>query len=204
MQAVYALARRLVNWVWGFPIAVYNILIATIGVTRYAVAHGATPAEPLVVLLASQSVGDGVRCAARRTCWRAVLSEHADGLAGVSGAAAAHGDVPAVHVARRARVVVFIIAIGGAARRSCSSGTTKTHRRDPAARATRRRLRRRRSRSFPTSRARRRPRRFAATRRSSTRSTSTRSASSSCRALAAPRSTRSRTCSTRRGVTAPC
>lgn len=56
IQALYALVRRLVNWVWGFPIAVYNILIATIGVTRYAVAHGATPAEPFVLLLASQSV----------------------------------------------------------------------------------------------------------------------------------------------------
>lgn len=56
IQGLYALARNLVNWVWGFPIAIYNILIATIGVTRYAVAHGATPPEPFVLLLASQSV----------------------------------------------------------------------------------------------------------------------------------------------------
>jgi hypothetical protein len=55
-QAVYALGRNLVNWVWGFPIAVYNLLIATIGVTRYAVAHGGTPAEPFSILLASQSI----------------------------------------------------------------------------------------------------------------------------------------------------
>src|SRR5512132_4161753 len=32
IQAVYALARRLVNWAWGFPIAIYDILIAVIGV----------------------------------------------------------------------------------------------------------------------------------------------------------------------------
>src|SRR6478672_3074424 len=62
LQGIYALARNLVNWVWGFPIAVYNILIATIGVTRYAVAHGATPPEPLVLLLASQSVAMVFAC----------------------------------------------------------------------------------------------------------------------------------------------
>jgi hypothetical protein len=56
-QSVYAVVRRLVNWVWGFPIAIYNILIATIGVTRYMVAHGETPPDPLVGLLAAQSVG---------------------------------------------------------------------------------------------------------------------------------------------------
>ena len=56
VQAVYALVRRLVNWAWGFPIAIYNILIATIGVTRYMVAHGEHPAEPLVALLAAQSL----------------------------------------------------------------------------------------------------------------------------------------------------
>src|SRR5262249_19793046 len=55
-QALYALVRRLVNWAWGLPIAIYNILIATIGVTRYAVSHGMTPPEPLVALLAAQSL----------------------------------------------------------------------------------------------------------------------------------------------------
>ena len=55
-QATYALVRRLVNWAWGLPIAIYNILIATIGVTRYAVSHGSTPPEPLVALLAAQSL----------------------------------------------------------------------------------------------------------------------------------------------------
>ncbi|HEY9229476.1 MAG TPA: hypothetical protein VIP11_22695, partial [Gemmatimonadaceae bacterium] len=56
IQSVYALARRLVNWAWGFPIAVYNILIATIGVTGYFIAHGGYPAEPLVALVAAQSL----------------------------------------------------------------------------------------------------------------------------------------------------
>ena len=55
-QATYAFARRIVNPVWGLPILVYDILIATIGVVRYMVAHGITPVEPLVTLLASQSV----------------------------------------------------------------------------------------------------------------------------------------------------
>lgn len=56
LQAIYALARRLVNWAWGFPIAVYDIMIATIGVTRYLVAHGESPPEPFVALLAAQSL----------------------------------------------------------------------------------------------------------------------------------------------------
>src|SRR6476620_5987236 len=56
VQSLYALSKRLVNWAWGFPIAVYNILIATISVTRYLVAHGWAPAEPLVAILAAQSL----------------------------------------------------------------------------------------------------------------------------------------------------
>ena len=55
-QAVYAFVRRLVNPVWGLPIAVYNVLIATVGVVRYLVAHGYSPAEPFVTLLAAQSL----------------------------------------------------------------------------------------------------------------------------------------------------
>jgi hypothetical protein len=55
-QAVYAFVRRLVNPVWGLPIAVYDMLIAVIGVVRYMVAHAITPIEPLVALLASQSL----------------------------------------------------------------------------------------------------------------------------------------------------
>jgi hypothetical protein len=56
VQAVYAFARRLVNPVWGIPIAVYNVLIATLGIIRYRIAHGQPVAEPLVALVAAQSV----------------------------------------------------------------------------------------------------------------------------------------------------
>jgi hypothetical protein len=55
-QALYAAARWIVNPIWGLPILVYDIVIATIGVVRYMVAHGYTPIDPLVTLLASQSV----------------------------------------------------------------------------------------------------------------------------------------------------
>jgi hypothetical protein len=56
MQATFAVVRRLVNPIWGLPIMVYDITIATIGVVRYMVAHGYTPIDPLVTLLASQSL----------------------------------------------------------------------------------------------------------------------------------------------------
>jgi hypothetical protein len=55
-QAVYAFMRGLVNVAWGIPILVYNLLIAFIGLIRFAVAHGHSPAEPLVSLLAAQSL----------------------------------------------------------------------------------------------------------------------------------------------------
>lgn len=56
IQAIYALTHRLVYWLWGFPIMIYDILVATIGIVRYLVAHGHSPAEPLVDLLAAQSL----------------------------------------------------------------------------------------------------------------------------------------------------
>ncbi|HEY4217054.1 MAG TPA: hypothetical protein VGM67_07950 [Gemmatimonadaceae bacterium] len=56
IQAVYAVVVRMVNLAWGFPIMLYDVAIAAIGIVRYAVAHGMTPAEPLVTLLASQSL----------------------------------------------------------------------------------------------------------------------------------------------------
>lgn len=56
VQAIYALAKRLVNVVWGLPIMVYDVLIATVGVVRYMIAHGVTPLQPLVTLLAAQSL----------------------------------------------------------------------------------------------------------------------------------------------------
>jgi hypothetical protein len=56
VQAVYAVVLRMVNLAWGLPIMIYDVLIALIGVVRYMVAHGMTPADPLVTLLAAQSL----------------------------------------------------------------------------------------------------------------------------------------------------
>jgi hypothetical protein len=55
LQATYAFIRGFVSWWWGIPIAIYDILIATVGVVRYLVAHGYSPIEPLVALLGAQS-----------------------------------------------------------------------------------------------------------------------------------------------------
>src|SRR6185312_10121725 len=56
IQALYALVRGFVNFAWGLPIAVYDIVIAAIEIIRYMVAHGHSPAEPLVALLAARSL----------------------------------------------------------------------------------------------------------------------------------------------------
>jgi len=55
LQATYALVRGLVNLLWGVPILVYDILLAVIAVGRFMIAHGVTPVEPLVALVAAQS-----------------------------------------------------------------------------------------------------------------------------------------------------
>jgi hypothetical protein len=54
-QAVYALARRLVNPAWGIPIAGYNVLIAAAGVARYLAARGYTLPQPLLLLITAQT-----------------------------------------------------------------------------------------------------------------------------------------------------
>src|SRR5215207_7519815 len=54
-QAIYALARRMVNPLWGIPIAAYDVTVAVIGIVRYMVAHGNTGAESFAVLLGAQS-----------------------------------------------------------------------------------------------------------------------------------------------------
>ena len=54
VQAVWALSRRLVNPLWGFPIAAYNILLALAAVSRFSVSHGFEVARPLLVLMAAQ------------------------------------------------------------------------------------------------------------------------------------------------------
>lgn len=55
IQAVYALARRLVNTFVGLPIAVYDIIIAGTAVFRYLASRGVELPEPALVLLAAQT-----------------------------------------------------------------------------------------------------------------------------------------------------
>ena len=54
IQAVYAVSRRLVNPIWGYPIAFYNVLLAVASVTRVFVAHGYEIPRPLLVVMAAQ------------------------------------------------------------------------------------------------------------------------------------------------------
>ena len=55
LQAIYAMLRGWVNWLWGIPIMLYDIVIAAIGIVRFMIAHGDPPIEPLVALVAAQS-----------------------------------------------------------------------------------------------------------------------------------------------------
>lgn len=54
IQAVWALARRLVNPIWGLPIAAYDTLLAIAALSRLSVAHGFEVARPLLVLMAAE------------------------------------------------------------------------------------------------------------------------------------------------------
>ncbi len=53
-QSVYALSRRLVNPLWGYPIAFYNVLLAIAALTRLFSAHGFGIGRPLLVAMAAQ------------------------------------------------------------------------------------------------------------------------------------------------------
>lgn len=55
VQATWALSRRLVNPLWGLPIAAYDILLAIAALSRLAVAHGFEVARPLLVLMAAET-----------------------------------------------------------------------------------------------------------------------------------------------------
>jgi len=55
LQAVYSLARRLVNPAWGIPIAIYNVVIAAAGIVRYMASRGLEPAQPLLLLLTAHT-----------------------------------------------------------------------------------------------------------------------------------------------------
>lgn len=53
-QAGYAVSRRLVNPLWGYPIAFYNGLLVVAGVSRYLAAQGLDVPRPLLVVMAAQ------------------------------------------------------------------------------------------------------------------------------------------------------
>jgi hypothetical protein len=55
VQTVYALFRRLVTPLFGFPLLVYNIVIATVAVTKFVITRGGSPADFGLVLNAAQA-----------------------------------------------------------------------------------------------------------------------------------------------------
>jgi hypothetical protein len=53
VQALYAITHRLVNFAWGLPIAVYDTVIAAVGICHFLAAHGHTmPLAPATLLRA--------------------------------------------------------------------------------------------------------------------------------------------------------
>lgn len=54
IQAVYTVVRRLVNPLWGYPIAFYDVVLAIAAVSRFLAAHGTDVPRPLLVLMAAQ------------------------------------------------------------------------------------------------------------------------------------------------------
>ena len=54
VQAVYAVSRRLVNPLWGYPIAFYDVLLAIAAITRFLAAHGVGVPRPMLVVMAAQ------------------------------------------------------------------------------------------------------------------------------------------------------
>lgn len=55
LQTVYALGRRLVVPLLGFPLLAYNAIIATVAVTKFVIARGQSPAEFALALNAAQA-----------------------------------------------------------------------------------------------------------------------------------------------------
>jgi hypothetical protein len=56
IQALYAIARRLVNLAWGVPIAVYDVVIAAVGTCRFLAAQGHTLPLAATTLLRAHAV----------------------------------------------------------------------------------------------------------------------------------------------------
>jgi hypothetical protein len=55
VQAIYAVSRRLVNYLWGIPIVVYDVILAVTEAVRFGVAHGWGWANGLSGVLTAQS-----------------------------------------------------------------------------------------------------------------------------------------------------
>src|SRR5258705_1478031 len=55
LQAIYALPRRLVTPLLGFPLLIYNIIIATVAVTKFIIERGHSPTEFGLALNAAQA-----------------------------------------------------------------------------------------------------------------------------------------------------
>jgi hypothetical protein len=55
LQTIYALARRLVTPLLGFPLLVYNLIIAVVAVTKFVIMRGHTPTELGLALNAAQA-----------------------------------------------------------------------------------------------------------------------------------------------------
>ena len=55
LQTIYALGRRLVTPMLGFPLLVYNAIIATVAVTKFVITRGDNPAEFGLALNAAQA-----------------------------------------------------------------------------------------------------------------------------------------------------
>jgi hypothetical protein len=54
VQAVYAVSRKLVNPLWGYPIAFYDVVVAIAALARYATAHGVDVPYPFLIVMAAQ------------------------------------------------------------------------------------------------------------------------------------------------------
>ena len=55
IQTIYALTRRLVTPLLGFPLLVYNFIIATVAVTKFVISRGGSPLEFSLALNAAQA-----------------------------------------------------------------------------------------------------------------------------------------------------
>jgi hypothetical protein len=55
IQAIYALTRRLVTPALGFPLLVYNAIIAVVAITKFIISHGFTPLDFGLALNAAQA-----------------------------------------------------------------------------------------------------------------------------------------------------